>query len=218
DPRQNVLVIDDGFDPGHPALAGRVAAQYQVTCPRPDPVEIVPRPDPPEVRRAAVLAELAARDESCHLQPGIPPKPDPLADVSTYRPAWNRLVEQQRPPDEVFTPAQQQAILRGQQLSRGRYHGTATAGLVAHANPNVRLVLVELMLGAVDDERPVTCRGQEDYDATVALFSDPEVARAYVERPPSALDQEIANVEASHRVGLRNESFGYPSRAVVEAA
>src|SRR4051812_37298313 len=32
DPRQNVLVIDDGFDPTEPSFHGKVAGRYSIVC------------------------------------------------------------------------------------------------------------------------------------------------------------------------------------------
>ena len=32
------------------------------------------------------------RDTSCHLEPGLVPKPDPLASIGRYRDRWNRTI------------------------------------------------------------------------------------------------------------------------------
>lgn len=221
DPRENVLVIDDGFDPGSPALAGRVAAQHTVVCAQgEEPLEFLPERDggaPLEPRKAALLSLLRTRDERCRLRAGIDAEPDPLADISTYRPAWNRLVENDVPAESVFTPAQLQAIGRGRFLARGRFHGTATAGLIAHANPGVRLVLVEIPLGPDDDDmKALPCPDQRELDDLQALFADPEVRTAYVQRPPARLDEELNALRVAHRIGLVNESFGFVSRETVE--
>lgn len=214
DPRENVLVIDDGFDTSAPVLTPQIAGQYTVTCVGADPVAIWPAPGTLEARRAAVLAALQVRDERCHVIPGIQPKPDPLANISTYRPAWNRIVENQLPAEGIFTSAQLIAIQRG--LSRGQYHGTATASIIAQGNPGVRLVLVEMEIESDDEENRISCLDQGDLDRTVELFSDPEVQRAYVARPPSSLEAEMAALKQRHRIGLVNESFGYVSRERVE--
>jgi hypothetical protein len=214
DPRDNVLVIDDGFDPTVPTLAPRLAGLYSVTCTGRDPAPVYPAAGSVEDRRAALLAALRTRDQRCHVLPGIAPKPDPLADISTYRPAWNRVVENQLPIEGILTPAQVAAIQRG--LQRNQYHGTATASLIAHENPTVRLVLLEQHIDSDDEDNIIRCLDQGDLDRTVTVFSDEEVQRAYLERPPSTFDEELAALKQRHRIGLVNESFGYVSREQVE--
>src|SRR5947207_3409562 len=98
DPRHNVLVIDDGFDPTTSEFAGRVAAYYSISCEPAaalEPVDDagVPTPVPVdggaddggaddggagsptlEERRRSLVMALQVRDTRCHLVPGVDPK------------------------------------------------------------------------------------------------------------------------------------------------
>jgi hypothetical protein len=60
------------------------------------------------------------------------------------------------------------------------------------------------------------CISQPDIDAAVALISDPDVSAAYLARPLSTLDADLADARARHGVGLVNESFGRTARHGIE--
>jgi hypothetical protein len=99
------------------------------------------------------------------------------------------------------------------------YHGTATAGLIAEDNPDVALVLVSRPLGtSASSEQKPPCITQDDIDQTVTLLRDPEVRAAYVGRPISSADRDLYQAMRQHGVQILNESFGRPSRFVLESA
>jgi subtilisin family serine protease len=241
DSRRNVLVIDDGFDPTMPEFTGRVAAYYSISCDHARRLAEVTDGATPlpvvedagssedggttgdggltiEQRKQLLLMSLQVRDSSCHLVPGVQPKPDPLAPVELYRGRWNSAIHASQFASKVFSTSElaeiQQAL---KDLEMARFHGTATAGLIAHANPNVRLVLVEELLGSSSSIMDsFTCFQQQEIDANVTLFSDPEVQQAYIDRPSSSLDDDFRDLQARHHIGVVNESFGTLSRQALE--
>lgn len=231
DPRRNVLVIDDGFDPTLSDFAGRVAATYSIVCDHSALLQEEPSdgglpvegdggtPDESlAARKATLIAALAVRDTHCRLRAGVEPKPDPLGSIARYRERWNGVILAGKPASTAFSPAELGEIQAAQMgLGRARFHGTATAGLIAHQNPGVRLVLVEELLGtsrSIMDN--FTCFRQRDIDDNVALFSDPEVQRAYTDRPTAQLDDDLRALMVRHRIGVMNESFGALSRQALE--
>jgi subtilisin family serine protease len=244
DPRHNVLVIDDGFDITVPVFKGRFVAGYSIICQHsarvlqqddldgglPQPVTdggSLPVPDDggaPDTdgglasRKADLIAALKVRDTSCHLEQGLVPKPDPLASIDKYRERWNATILASKYASSTFTPAEIDEIKAAMDnLGDARFHGTATAGLVAHDNPSARLVLVEERLGSAESaEMGFNCFKQQDIDDNVALFSDPEVRQAYIDQPSSQLEDDIMAVGAQHHVGVVNESFGAFSRQRLE--
>jgi hypothetical protein len=236
DPRRNVLVIDDGFDLTVPVFAGRVAGAYSIVCahraaqatevdagpPAPVQVDGGPSGGEPDAglneRKAGLIASLRVRDTNCRLEPGIEPKPDPLASVARYRDRWNNAIRNSRYASDVFTAAEREQIQKAQaELGKARFHGTATAGIVVHNNPGVRLVLIEERLGSAESaEAGFNCLQQQEIDDNVTLFTDPEVRQAYIDRPFSQLDDDFREVAARHRIGVVNESFGTFSRQRLE--
>ncbi|HXU82336.1 MAG TPA: hypothetical protein VN914_13130, partial [Polyangia bacterium] len=193
DPRQNVLVIDDGFDLTNPVFNGRVAAGYSIVCAHSArvPEQVVdtdggsPEPigdggAPPAAdggadaglteRKAGLLAALRMRDTSCHLEPGLEPKPDPLASIARYRERWNKTILSSRYASTTFTQAELDEIKKAQEgLGDARFHGTATAGLIAYKNPAVRLMMIEERLGSAEMvEQGFTCFQQQGIDENVA--------------------------------------------------
>jgi subtilisin family serine protease len=241
DPRRNVLVIDDGFDPTMPEFTGRVAAYYSIACEHsgrlaevgdaatPLPVADAASFDTDagttgdggltlDQRKQLLLMSLQVRDTSCHLVPGVQPKPDPLASVARYRARWNDAIHAGVFATNVFTASELADIKQAlDKLEMSRFHGTATAGLIAHSNPDVRLVLVEELLGTSSSIMDsFTCFEQQEVDANVALFSDPDVQKAYVDRPSSSLDDDFRDLQARHHIGVLNESFGTLSRQTLE--
>jgi hypothetical protein len=241
DPRRNVLVIDDGFDPTMPEFTGRVAATYSISCEHAGRLAEVADAATPlpmaedagsagdggasadagptlDERKALLLMSLQVRDTSCHLVPGVQPKPDPLASVAQYRARWNNMVHTNQFASQVFSQVEFQQIATAEkELGKTRFHGTATAGLIAHANPNVRLVLVEELLGSSESIMDTfVCFQQSEIDLNVTLFSDPEVRQAYIDRPSSSLDDDFRDLQARHHIGVLNESFGTLSRQALE--
>src|SRR5262245_38558684 len=107
EPRQNVMVVDRGFDLSVPDLRGRVAGAFTRTCQAPtDDSSMSMGAGTPmtfeEVKRA-YIADLMQPDTSCHLVPGIDAKPDPLAAVARYRQRWNNMIRGQRYGSTAFT-------------------------------------------------------------------------------------------------------------------
>jgi hypothetical protein len=170
-----------------------------------------------EESKAALLASLAEPDDSCHLTPGIGAKENPFADLEGDRLRWNEALRG----DVLVTSGTLGKILEtlGKRLESTKlsFHGTATAGIIAHQTSGVQLVLVERPLG--DPQTVATdfsCFTQEEIDRTVALFSSPEVRQAYAGRPMATADRELSEVMTAHGVQLVNESYGRLSRFAVE--
>jgi hypothetical protein len=217
DPQRNVLVMDDGFDVSVAALRTHVSAAYTIVCR--SGTAAGPEPADFAAAKERALAALSVRDELCHLEPGLAVKPDPLAMVARFRTRWNRMISESRFPDTLFTTGELDQINAAldKELPRARFHGTATAGVIAHQNPDVRLVLVEEELSdAVEVMQTFTCIQQADVDRSVALMADGDVRAALIAQPSSSLDDELRDVVVEHRVGVVNQSFGSLSRQALE--
>jgi hypothetical protein len=222
DRRRNVMVIDEGFDTTAADLQGKVVATYKIECAARDSAAAVGGDGGTATlqdEKQQYMAELAVQDESCHLREGVDPKPDPLANVSRFRERWNSMLLQQRTGAQVFTAAEwsQLTAALDPELQTFSYHGTATSGTVAHDNPDVRLVLVEMGLGnAEQTAQGFACIAQSDIDMAAALLADPDVMSAYVHAPPSSYDVELENATRTFEIGVLSESFGTPPRVVIE--
>jgi len=223
DPRVTVMVIDDGFDVSLPVFEGKVAATYTVTCPREQgssdlaaamtPVQDDAAATEFTSRKAALLAQLAESDDGCRLVAGLPPPGTPLADLEPDRAAWNAAIAAgtfgEAPPivPDIFI-----------RLLAGSFHGTATAGLIAHENPRVQLVLVQRRTDEARQDTTPSCPRQDQLDESVRLLADPDVRSAYLARPRAELDRQLDEVKLRHHVGIVNESYGRLPRAVLEDA
>lgn len=233
DPRRNVLVIDQGFDLSVAELRGKVVAAFTVECQRND--DDGPAPDlggqggadagadggAPSFAdiKQAFISRLMVASESCRLRPGIDDKPDPLAHVRRYRDRFNGMIRRQQYADKVFYQAELEelSVALDSALATFAFHGTATAGIVAHDNPNVRLVLVERRLG--DSSRiseTFECMVQAEIDQSVALLEDPEVWDAYARAPASRYWRDLQDLAGRYNIGVVNESFGSLSRIALE--
>jgi hypothetical protein len=227
--RQNVMVIDEGIDLSSAELRGKTLAAFTITCPDQGTVDAgedagTAAPDGGtspsfDERKQAYLAELATPADSCHLVPGISAKPDPLASVRAYRDRWNAMLRGQRYGNTAFAEGEWNVVTDALdfEFQTFAYHGTATSGTVAHDNPGVRMVLVERQLAPPGSlATSFKCLVQADIDEWVAVLTDPEVRTAYSNVPPSAYTEEFRNVVAEYNVGVVNESYGRPARAVLE--
>jgi subtilisin family serine protease len=217
DPLRNVMVIDDGFDTSLPVFRERIAAAYTITCSDP---AASGDDDPADDDKAALLAELAAPDDRCHLTDGVVPKENPFADLEPERAAWNDDIRHNvwvkgflsQAPDGRYA-----AIIDRLTRPEVRFHGTATSGIIAHQNAAAQLVLVERHLDSQEEaSAQFTCLTQDSLDRTLALFSDAEVRAAYLARPLSTMDQELRAARVRHGVGMVNESFGTLTRYALE--
>ena len=229
-PGQNLMVIDEGFDLTAAEFSGKLVAAYTFACNTSGGGPSDAEGGGPlgidgiasgsfDQQKQEIVSALGARDDSCHLLPGISHKSDPLASVARFRTRWNAAVKNNQPLGAAFTASEQQVLFPAvnQALSTFPFHGTATAGTAAHENDAVRLVLVERPLG---DESTVTatytCVAQADLDRFAALYGDPDVVAAAVNQPQSTLDADLDRAIATHAVGLVNESFGSPARLFLE--
>ena len=222
----HVMVIDEGFDLSLPVFDGKLQAAYTVVCEEAaDPMMKIVLSGTNtggasqsafgstfDDAKAALLAGLALPDSTCQLRVGIPDKKNPFVDLTSQRLRWNAAM---RSGDLIAAPPlAEQLVLR---LWAVPFHGTATAGIIAYDNPDVRLVLVEQSFWSLGNGNHVsTCPTQESIDETVALLSEPEVTAAYVARPLSALDRALAEVARLHSVNIVNESYGRISREGLE--
>jgi subtilisin family serine protease len=225
------MVVDEGFDLSVAELQGRVAAAYTETCidtstsgssggtgATSDAGVALSGPAFDALKKQ-VIAELSRPDNSCQLSPGISAKSDPMATVAQYKSRWNAMVLANQYPNDVFAQAEYAALTAAfkAEFDTFAYHGTATAGTVAHDNPNVRLVLIERKLSSESAlKTQFTCLAQSDIDLFVALLSDADVFKAFANQP-ATIDGELASVTTKYNVGLVNESFGSMARATLEA-
>jgi len=239
-PPVTVMVIDHGFDPSHPTVTQKITAAYTIECRGPDAgADAGASSDgdggaagdggadggtaadarPFAEARSALLVELGRPDETCRLRPGIEARPNPFADLEGKRLAWNQAIRAGQLVGNPFAPSPFDALFAQllDRLKNHPVHGTATAGMIAQENPAVRLVLVERVLGDLGTvQQQFTCILQDEVDEAVALFSDPEVRAAYLARPSSTLDRDLAAALFLHQVGIVNESFGRVSRLALE--
>jgi Subtilase family len=223
---RNVMVIDDGIDETVSDLRGKIIGSYTISCASAavDPTDAGTTdagaaPPSFDVLKKNYLAELAIADQSCELRPGIAPKADPLPGVAPLRDRWNAMIRGQKFGDQVFTQDEWNGLMGvfAPVLQAFAFHGTTTAGTVAHDNPDVRLVLVERSLGEdatrLDDFQ---CLVQSELDQWVALLGDPEVRDAYIHAPDSRYTTQLGALARELDVGLVNESYGVASRLEVE--
>jgi hypothetical protein len=171
-----------------------------------------------EVKRRYIRA-LGVPSTACRLDEGISAKGDPLASIAKYKARWNAMVRGQHFRNEVFSQAEWNELspVIDAELKHFSSHGTATAGTVAHDNEAVRLVLVERELAdPTTREADFTCLVQADLDLGAKLLAEPDVLAAYVSAPSSTYGRQLAAARTRHAVGVVNESFGSPARAVLE--
>jgi hypothetical protein len=205
-----VMVVDEGFDLSLPVLRGAVAASYTMVCHRTLPAAAG---STFAQLKPALLAELSTSDETCSLREGIRALPNPFADLEDQRLRWNDAVRAGR-----FADSGTLAPMLVERMLDRPVHGTAVAALIAHADPPIPLVLVERSFAApvtLIDAQP-SCLRQDAIDLAVELLEDPEIRRAYLDRPPSSLDRALSAVRARHRVAVVNESYGRVTRAGLE--
>jgi subtilisin family serine protease len=232
DPRQNVMVIDEGIDLTAAELNGKVTATFTLVC-QPAPSDDAGAADGAgadggsadagapsfDDLKQRTIAALMVPDDSCDLQPGIDAKPDPLASVARFRDRWNNMVRSQLTGSCVFSMAEWTELIAAldAESKTFAYHGTATAGTVAHDNSGVRLVLVQRVLGSEEAaKQSFTCLAQADIDQTVALLSDTDVRDAYVHAPASQSETQFGRAVQDYNVGIISESFSRSPRAVIE--
>ncbi len=221
-----VLIVDDGFDLSLPIFKNRVIASYTIVCSDPP---VVPRADagalvsdagtPMSDEKARAIESLMLRDERCRLQPGLVDKPDPLASIARFKDRWNKMVAADKAGNAVFTDAERMEIGEAAKagLNSARFHGSATASVIATLNPRARLVLVEIQLSTKDAvERGFTCLDQAAIDRTVEIYVDPDYRSAVSAQPRSTLDAEIYDLYAKHGIGIINTSFGELPRTTLE--
>lgn len=226
--QQNVMVIDEGMDLSVPDLQDHVTAAYTETCPSDTggggSPSLVPDGGPVDAGAAfdslkqMFITELSQTDDSCHLTTGISAKKDPLSSISQYKARWNQMIRNNQTAAEVFTSAEIAALQTPltNELMDFSFHGTATSSTVAHANPTVRLVMVERQLMSESQvQAGFTCFDQAEIDQLVALLNDPQVFAAAANQK-ATLDADLAAAMSAHDVGLVNESFGTTARSVLE--
>lgn len=169
--------------------------------------------------KSRYIAQLMVADQSCQLHEGIDAKPDPLAGVARYRQRWNSMLRSNKFSRQVFTEEELNQLLPAlmAEFATFAYHGTATAGVIAHDNPEVRLVLVQTQLGSSREiQRTFQCIQQQQLDSAVALLSDPEVRDAYLHAPLGRGEKDLQAALVKYNVGVISMSFGQFSRVALE--
>lgn len=199
-----VMVVDDGFDTSLDVFEGKILAAKTVQCESEDNDQ-----GEGEDLRARYLRFLKQRDESCTLVDGVEAKEDRLGTVEKHRDQWNAMVEADDAPARRFSQNVFETLADSfDEATATRFHGTATAGVVARNNADVKLVLIELPLSSPDELEAFPCIKQEDVDAQLELLRDEEVRRAIIAHPASLLDEQIHELQNQHNVRVVNESFG----------
>jgi hypothetical protein len=223
DVRRNVMVIDTGIDPALLSFQGNVTAAHTVVCdPQADDRDVT---DPSQVGdgqnpdidalKQSLVAELGRPDDSCHLRSGIDPKQPVGQDIAAQRDRWNRALLND---DDPFAPEVAGVAERLEaELDTAPFHGTATAGMIAHDASDLRMVLVERALSSPDEAAgSITCVDQAQIDLVVTLLSAPEVRAAFLDGPQPSIDREMRELRSAHGVAVVNESFGRFARAAIE--
>lgn len=221
-----VMVIDTGFDTNSEVFKDKVLATYRIDCQDAEPNTTSVATTFAQ-QKAALLKELETPDESCVLRGGNNfTLPNSFKRIEQYRDQWNEFIKSKganKPQSPIFASEQSfnnfMGIVSGV-ADKTIYHGTGTAGTIAYDNEKVSLVLVQKTLGSAGDEQGeggVTCPTNADLAAEVKLLQDPDIQKAYIERPISSLDRDLAAVAKKYGVKLVNMSYGTNARAQVEA-
>jgi subtilisin family serine protease len=224
---KTVLIMDEGFDLASAELQGKVIGAFTIACRASSASADASAPateadgGPPfDEAKRLFMAGLAAVDDRCHLREGISAKADPLSAVARFRPRWNDMVRHEKTANQVFSKAEWDPLVAAidDELETFDFHGTATAGTIAHANPGLRLALVERPLSSnASIEAEFKCLVQDELDRTAALLRDADVLAAYARAPDSTLSAELTETAARLEVGFVNQSFGPLARADLEA-
>ena len=214
--RTRVMVVDQGFDVRHPALAGKVAGCYDVRCPSGPSFE--PRSGESDEDAAARLAEhLRQPGPECTVSEGLTLEVDDYLESfnAEDRAFWNDHMLGKKTFDTPGLTAELFASMLDMTAS-ANYHGTATAGAVTYEN-DVDVVLVQIELSSPDDLKMLPCLRQEDIDLETRLLSRPEVAEAYITAPLDGRDRRLLALRRQHGIRVENWSFGVPSTTAFEA-
>lgn len=213
-----VMVIDDGFDETSQALSGHIVATYSVVC---DDVALptIDADDDLPTRRTKTLERITTRDRSCRLMPGLSKKEALLQDVEDLKERWNAAMQNDTPLASAMSHTEflrVSAALDRDFLAKP-FHGTATAGVVATQNPDVKLVLLELPLSSPEEaDAEIRCIDQAALDREVEVLNDPTFRELALNRPLGMLEADTNRVEAEHHVQLVNQSFGTASLPAVQ--
>lgn len=217
--KHTVMVVDRGFDLTNKIFAGKILGAYTLKCKEVLNEQLSGTID--ELKKQFYKQQVED-DQSCELSSGIEPHINPkFKEVIPDRDAWNNWALMRgrgKSGEELPIPSTYYYI---DNLLSGRdgyyYHGTATAGLVSYKNPNVQFVFVDIPLTTTAESREkIKCISESERDAQVSIWKDPDIAKFFVERPLSNLEQATISLTEQYSVSIRNESFGHFSRQTLE--
>ncbi len=213
--RTRVMVVDQGFDVRHPALAGKIAGCYELRCPSGPSFE--PQAGESDEDAATRFAEhLRSAGPACSVSEGVTLEVEDY--LERFHPAdrddWNDHLLGKKRFGDGFTAALVESML--EMTSSAAYHGTATSGAVTYEN-DVDVVLVQIELSTQDDLKSIPCFRQEDLDLETRLLSRSEVAEAYIQSPLDGRDRQLLELRRQHGIRVENWSFGVPSTTAFEA-
>lgn len=213
-----VLVFDQGFDTTHEVFKNKISATYTLDCPGGE-FELLPPKFPKdftnssfEKKKEFVKQQLASRLKSCHMREGL----DPInvsvpANLLEKRAAYNVAVQN-------GTEHLSQSFRELQQwldplVASGKFHGTATAGLIASKN-DVNLVLVSIRLATSEAFAQFSiCPNQSDINALGKIFDDPNVLKIFIDND---VERIMKPIFTKHRVDYANLSAGVLPRKTLE--
>lgn len=209
--RPTVMVIDTGFDLGHPVFRDQVVACYHVKCDRADPV---PPAETEDEIAAQLISELSKRNDRCHLVPGLSLRIESYLRHfdSDVRDQWNNalLGKTSLPPawSSDGAKAMSQLLMVGSN-EEFNYHGTGTAGVLAYGS-DVNLVIVHINLSTAKQAyEALSCMTQEEVDIERNVLLRPDVQQAYIRAPLSSQDEEL--IALRRRMGVRVENWSFNS-------
>ena len=151
-----------------------------------------------------------SKDDGCSVAKGIEFPFDPrLQDWIPLREEWNQAIlskGEKKIRMERTQFVELVKVLSGQKGNNP--HGTGTAGLIAHNNPQTGLLLVQTPLGEPGDESIGSCPNDAEYAIVADLFQDPEVQTAYIASPQTKAQLKIQQIFRDSKVSIVNFSAG----------
>jgi subtilisin family serine protease len=224
--QHTVMILDTGFDVNHPVFANKIIDKYTVKCSQDS--EISKCGDGScsyEDFKTEEIEKIPADVKSCEIKSEITLDLDPnFEKIKLYKDRWNSMINGKRGVSFEKSVIDQIQNTISPPTGTG-YHGTATAGLIAYKNPDVRLVLVEIPLNSADSSAnssdtsiadKINCIPSKLYTQTLKLFADPDYQKAYSENKASEVTNRLNEIAALNDVTVVNESFGTNPRIVLE--
>ena len=216
--QHTVAIIDDGFDDSHQVFKDKIVGKYTYSCAEATKPQNSPKTF--DEMKDQVLKDIKATT-NCTLKEGIEfSAGEDIKSLSQYRDTWNQGILSKSGVAlnrDLYTAIQ--GAVSGENLKKS-YHGTAVAGLIAYKNKNTKFVFIQTELASpgedVTDAAGFSCPTQSDLNLTSRVFKDPEVVKAFVEKPLDESEKKLIEISMLHKITLVNKSYGVRPRAVIE--